>query len=98
MSSSSCHDDDDDDDDHHYLFSSCNCTTNFKLCHGNSCSVCEHGHALYKGVLQRGRGVSIKKCPPGYNAKEKPIGGNEYVRCKDLKEMISIDLIVTHIF
>ena len=60
--------------------------------------MCERGHALYEGFRGRGRGVCIKKCPTGYKAKENTMGGNECVRCKYLKEMVSVDLIVNHIF
>ena len=60
--------------------------------------MCERGRALYKGFHQRGRGVCIKKCPPGHKAKVNPAGGNECVRRKYwLQEMISFDLIVKHI-
>lgn len=73
------------------------CTANCKLCQGRSCSVCEHGHALYKGYHQRGKGVCVKKCPTGYKVKLNPVGGNECIRGKYLEEMISFDLIVKHI-
>ena len=48
---------------------------------------------LYKGFRRRGRGVCIKKCPLGYKAKENHMGGNECVRRKYFKEMLSVDLI-----
>ncbi|XP_020604745.1 proprotein convertase subtilisin/kexin type 5-like isoform X2 [Orbicella faveolata] len=56
------------------------CTANCEKCQGRFCSVCEHGHALFKGLHQRGRSVCVKKCPTGYKAKVNPAGGNECVR------------------
>lgn len=56
------------------------CTANCKLCESRSCSVCEHGHALYKGLHQRRRSVCIKECPKGHRVKVNPKGGNECVR------------------
>lgn len=67
---------------HHpyYLFP--DCTANCKTCQGSFCSVCEQGHALYKGFGGFDKGRCLRKCPKGYKTVVNPSGGNKCVRCK----------------
>lgn len=58
------------------------CTANCKTCQGNFCSVCEQGHALYKGSGRFGKGRCLRKCPKGYKTGVNPSGGEKCVRCK----------------
>lgn len=63
-----------------FVFS--DCTANCKTCQGNFCSVCEQGHALYKGSGRFGKGRCLRKCPKGYKTGVNPSGGEKCVRCK----------------
>ena len=67
---------------HHHLFPSSDCTANCKTCQGSFCSVCEQGHALFKGFRGLGKGRCLRKCPKGYKTGVNPSGGNKCVRCK----------------
>ena len=69
---------------HHpyHLFRFSECTANCKTCQGSFCSVCEQGHALYKGFGGSGKGRCLRKCPKGYKTGVNPSGGNKCVRCK----------------
>lgn len=68
----------------YYYFS--DCPLNCKTCQNRlSCSVCEDGHVLYKGLMGLGKGRCIKKCPSGFKQKVDRMDGNKCVKCKYLR-------------